>query len=104
MSENNKERIVLAAIRYKLDPSPEILSLSYVLKNTPGFVVFIACRHQMCRDYYHLATGLKEEGEDGFLTSHDRFVCRSEALVISLNCEQFKGEVKYDELFSRDLY
>ncbi len=70
-------------------------------------IVFCGLRHCVCfeisnlshphTEYYNLTT-------QGFLTSKNRFVTRSEAFTIAINSSQLKSDLKNGQLYSEDLW
>lgn len=105
------ERIICAAVWYKeLELKKEIPEHTYLPKNILKGIVFCGHRHGQCIYSKCAITGLKDsesgENEQGFLTSHNRFVSREEALKIALKENQVidLSQVRGDRLFSEDLY
>ena len=110
----NPERIVCAAIWYKeislKKEIPQILP-----KNCNKGIVVAGLRHGQCIWTVACLTGLRtvthaEDGTgkfyEGFLTTHNRFVGRKEALKIALKQNQVidLANIRGDELYSKDLY
>lgn len=69
-------------------------------------VVLSGYRHADVIHSYVCATGEKypQSSPQGFLTSHNRFVEREEAMVIAKACGQVHDSHQSDILFSEDLY
>ena len=98
--DNEPEKIVCAAIWFKNFPSPQ-----YTVKNVEGLVM-CGFRHGYIISQFYLLTNksLAKAGPSvqGFLTSKNRFVDRSEAIEIYRSCGL---EPEYEnELYSEDLY
>lgn len=105
--ESQTERILCSAIWYKefsvknenLQPNPA---------NVHNGLVFCGHRHTHCMHTMVSVTGLrsveKEVGKSiqGFLTSKNRFVDRTEAAEIARSAGQVSSHVTY--LYSEDLY
>ncbi len=83
-------------------------------KNVETGYVICGHRHHNC---YNTLTNIRNDnGEyyrsvctcifDGFITSKNRFVDRTEAIKVAMNCGQIKkiGRCNLNELFSEDLY
>lgn len=106
------EKILCAAVWYseielkKSDVPPE----AYLPVNVDKGAVFCGFRHAQCIYTKYALTGLRdaETGPQvqGFLTNHNRFVTREEALVIALREKQVidLDEIRGNRLFSEDLY
>ncbi len=97
---NNKiEYILCAAIHYN-DGKEYTFS--------PTQIGYVVCgkRHGDCMETRFALTG-KPTGDndrEGFLTSKNRFVNRTEALQIAIKAEQVKAEDCSSKLLSEDLY
>ena len=105
------EKIICAAVWYKeLEQKKEMPECCYLPKNIKEGIVFCGYRHAQCIYTKVAITGLRDaesgENEQGFLTSHNRFVSREEALTIALKENQVidLSQVTGDRLFSEDLY
>jgi hypothetical protein len=105
------EKIICAAVWYKdLELKKEMPECCYLPKNIQEGIVFCGYRHAQCIYTKVSITGLRDaesgENEQGFLTSHNRFVSREEALTIALKENQVidLSQVTGDRLFSEDLY
>src|SRR5512133_3736804 len=101
---NTQERILCAAIWYKEwpikmdDSDPGYLRP----KNCDTGIVFFGHRHYNCMGTAAAISGVYHpylgKSIQGFLTSHNRFVDRSEGAAIQINCG---GNLEYtSELFS----
>jgi hypothetical protein len=118
------ERILCAAIWYDIEPDKDDKAIRYLYKDKIGLVIS-GHRHGHCMYLFntiieHLRPDLKFVGgsdnteynkvtghhvHQGFLTSHNRFVDRKEAMIIAKNNEQVVRITGDDEtLFSEDLY
>jgi len=108
--DKNIERIICAANHY--DDGEEHVHMPRNIKT--GFVI-CGRRHHNCISIFALMVGFPydEKGialmnteEQGFLTSKDRFVNRTEALEIARKANQIldEKEVRGDKLYSEDLY
>lgn len=108
-----EERILCAAIWYKdVELKRDIPQVRP--KNVDRGIVVLGYRHGQCIWTMACLTGLRtvDNGEDaagdheqGFLTSTNRFVERTEALAIAKSSNQLlAGEHVYNELYSENLY
>jgi hypothetical protein len=100
-----QERIICAAIWYQEQPTAKVLPL-----NIKSGVVVAGLRHGYCIATFVALTGkrsvLPECGAyvQGFITSKDRFVDRSEAMTLAKEAGQAPTSQSFEELFSEDLY
>jgi hypothetical protein len=101
-----QEKIICAAIWYKEQHTPVHGPI-----NIKKGIVICGHRHPHCIGAFNALTGLRSvtpdcgEYEQGFLTSHNRFVDRKEGFDIAANA--FQLGVTYanqTELYSEDLY
>lgn len=106
-----EEYILCASIWYKDLPLEKIISDNCNPKNVDRGVCFSGFRHPHCMYTMTSITGKPTNdkiGEhiQGFLTSHNRFVDRKEALVIALNMNQVLDieNIRGNSLYSEDLY
>jgi hypothetical protein len=92
------ERILCAAIHYRDEPTP-----IHSVTNVKGLVL-CGFRHYLIIAQYFIFKGPTSvvDHEQGFLTSKNRFVSRTEAALIAFNAKQ-TTELKR-KLFSEDLY
>jgi hypothetical protein len=113
--KEQSEKIICAAVWYKnFKLKEEIPHNSFAPKNIDTGIVICGHRHHNCFYTMIVITGLtdmeieNQSGEiiQGFLTSKNRFVDRTEALEIALRENQVidLNEVRGDRLFSEDLY
>jgi len=101
------EKILCASIWYKEQPTAH-----YLPKNINKGVVISGIRHPHCIHTFVALTGKRSvtpecgEYEQGFITSHSRFVNREEAYMIAKKANQIKdsGITRGLELYSEDLY
>lgn len=105
------EYITCSAIWYK-----DLPTSTYLPKNVTYGVVVCGHRHNNCIDIMKTLGTLRSvvkgpdsvgDYEQGFLTSHNRFVDRLEAMQIAIDQNQVKEENLYNPLiglFSEDLY
>ena len=105
------EYITCSAIWYK-----DLPTSTFLPKNVTNGVVVCGHRHGNCIDIMKTLGTLRSvvKGPDsvgdyqqGFLTSHNRFVDRLEAMQIAIDQNQVKEENLYNPLiglFSEDLY
>ena len=93
--DNTKEYILCAALRRK---EPKDINLP----NDLPFIE-IGLRHFDIRDRFSGEVSMKMD-DQGFLTSHGRFVSRQEAEDIARNCGQVVGDLIGGVLTSEDLY
>jgi len=105
------EKILCSAIWYsELELKKELSHNAFLPNNLDRGVVFCGFRHIHCINTKYVLTGLRdaESGkyEQGFLTSHNRFVNREEALQIALQENQIidLNKIRSNKLFSEDLY
>jgi hypothetical protein len=105
------ERIICAAVWYKeLELKKDMPIYTYLPKNLDKGIVFCGHRHGQCIYSKCAITGLRDcesgEQEQGFLTSHNRFVTREEALEIALRENQVldHSQIRGNRLYSEDLY
>lgn len=109
-----KENILCAAIWYKEIPLRKKIQ-GVLPKNCDEGIVISGHRHGQCMWVMGCLTGLRSvtyapdgvgEYIQGFLTNHNRFVDRKEALKIALDNNQVLDlkEIRGDELYSEDLY
>jgi hypothetical protein len=109
--ENKPEYITCAAIWYK-----DLPKQNYLPKNIDKGIVICGHRHSNCIDIMKSIAGLRtvQFGPDsvgetiqGFMTSHNRFVDRQEAMGIAKTTGQVDESKLYNPLtglFSEDLY
>ncbi len=96
--KTDQEYIICAAIHFADGGHHE-----HQPKNITHGVVVCGRRHHNCFMTLNIIENKKfKEIEQGFLTSKDRFVTRSEAGIIAFNCGQ-TSEIR-KMLFSEDLY
>lgn len=107
------ERILCAASWYKELPliKPEVLlPRGFAPYNVDKGIVFCGWRHPNCLYQKVAITGLADsesgDNEQGFLTSKNRFVDRTEGLIIARAAGQILDEsnVRGDRLHSEDIY
>jgi len=105
------EWILCAAVWYKeLELKKEMPQCTHLPTNCDKGIIFSGHRHGQCIYSKCAITGLRDcesgENEQGFLTSHNRFVSREDALIIALKNGQVidLSEIRGDRLFSEDLY
>jgi hypothetical protein len=104
MIDNSKEYIVCAAIWYESGDK-----FVHTCKNIDHGIIVFGLRHSIYEVIIRLYPDYKEtqDTHQGFLTSHNRFVERDEALKISVECGQVdKDDLVNNEkwLYSEDLY
>ena len=112
--DNTKEpeKIACSAVWYKsIDVklnapiNPNQPKDTYLPKNIESGIVFFGLRHAHCIYLKYALTGLRdsESGEyiQGFLTTKNRFVNRTEALEIAKQQNQI---IDYDEIHGNSLY
>ena len=109
--KTKNEYITCSAIWYK-----ELPTSVFLPKNIETGIVVCGHRHGNCIDIMKTLGTLRSvvkgpdsvgEYEQGFLTSHNRFVDRLEAMQIAIDQNQVKEENLYNPLiglFSEDLY
>jgi len=79
-------------------------------KNIENGYVVCGRRHHNCFQINSMITKMNLDGvvpnEQGFITSHDRFVDRKEAMVIAKQANQIINldNIRGDNLYSEDLY
>lgn len=95
MIDNTKEYILCAALKRK---GPKNVRLP----NSLPFIE-IGLRHFDIRDRFPGEVSMDMD-DQGFLTSHGRFVSRKEAEKIARACGQVTGNLISGELTSEDLY
>jgi hypothetical protein len=108
---SDTERITCAAIWYK-----DLPTQTFLPKNIDKGIVVCGHRHSNCIDVVKMLSGLRSvqlapdgvgESEQGFMTSHNRFVDRLEAVEVAVKAGQvyrnFLDNPKIG-LFSEDLY
>ena len=100
MIDNSKEYIICAAIWYK---DAEKINVKYL--NIDKGIIFPCLNHDysmLSRMFPNVKSFMKDNTEQGFLTSKRRFVDRKEGSKIAFEC----GQIKKDDgcLFSEDLY
>ncbi len=112
---NDKEKILCAAVWYKDLPLIKTFDSNVLPVNCDRGLVFCGHRHAQCIYSMCSITGKRsvepEVGEyvQGFLTSKNRFVDRTEARIIAVREHQLKlpeelGTYSTKELYSEDLY
>ena len=96
----DEERILCAAIHYEdgkhYPGQPENI--------TTGIVLCGRRHHNIIANYYILTGKMEYMSTQGFITSHDRFVNRVDAMEIATAAKQVGQTQKAGELFSEDLY
>jgi hypothetical protein len=118
------ERILCAAIWYDIEPKEIFKAIQYKYKGKIGIVIS-GYRHGHCMYLFntiieHIKPEIAFKGDgdnteynkitgghvhQGFLTSHNRFIDRKEAMIIAKKKEQVVRITGDDEtLFSEDLY
>ena len=104
----NKERILCAAVWYEEIPIKREIYDNVNPINIDKGLVFCVFRHCHCMYTMVSVTGLSSISSSvgkevqGFLTSKNRFVNRSEAAKIAIEAGQIQTETP--RLFSEDLY
>jgi hypothetical protein len=93
-----KEYIVCSAIWFKNGGK-----YSHQPKNIENGLVITGLRHSNCFFIASKILDKKVESVQGFLTSHNKFVSRTEAYEIALNAMQIE-EISLKVLLSEDLY
>jgi len=103
MIDNTKEYIICSAIHCD-DKSIQIFRPRNI---STGFVI-CGRRHHNCYATLSIFSfdRLKHNAVEGFLTSHDRFLNRKEALKLAVECEQLKSrdDIIASVLTSEDLW
>jgi len=110
--KNNQEYILCAAWWFKDIPVFTKLEDNIRPFNCDRGIVFCGWRHPQCLYSMVSLTGLAqhETGEniEGFLTSKNRFVDRTEGAKIAFNADQIIDNPRHqfnpDRLYSEDLY
>lgn len=97
MIDNSKEYILCAAIRRK-----HTRNCTQVMYKKDIYNVELGLRH--CEILHRFIGELKndEDSDQGFMTSHGRYVDRVEAAKIAYECGQINKPSNY--LFSEDIY
>lgn len=117
MIDNTKEYILCAAVkRRKRSGSNDIYDVEIGYRHgdifqrfKPKHIWFIRLLGKF-RLYgaaawlFTKASPLEIDGNQGFLTSHNRFVDRREAMRIAVECGQVENNTNKQLLFSEDLY
>jgi len=99
------ERILCAAIWYKDQPTP-----LHNVKNIDKGVVLCGHRHAYIVGQFKSLTGKRSvlpecgEYEQGFLTDHNNFIDRKEAMRLAKLSGQVPTNQSFEELYSEDLY
>jgi len=101
--DNKKEYIICAAIK-RLEPRIHPINPERKpYKQSDIMYVELGFRHHDILIRFHGEVS-KQQDDQGFYTSKNRFVSREEGIKIALKCGQIESSINDNVLFSEDLY